>query len=455
MSINGILNSGSRGMVASQLQTQVASNNVAGAATDGYTRRSVNAYPDNVTVRRESVARVVEPFIEKRLLGARSSASEAAAGKNAVQFLDSVFNDDEDVGLGPALDRFQAQVQQLAASPDEPARRQEVVAAAERLSLQFRTASETIEQAHLDNSARIEDSVGTVNQRLEQISKIGMEIQKAEVGGNESHDLRDRRDQLIKDVAERIPISVMDHGEGRISVLLAGQHSLVGPEGQVSGLTAVRGADNSMTITKRVAGAVVDVTNSVTSGSIGGQLKAARGPLAAAHQKLDQLATDVANSYNEVHRQGVGLDGSTGIPLFEPPVTVGNVARFMAVSAAVANAPEKLAAAAEADKLPSDNRNATALSALSERKVAAGGVTLSESMAGLVGFAGNIVQGAEQVDQFAAGALDQVVALHENVSGVSSDEEMVAMMKYQRAYQASLKVIQTADEMYGDLLALR
>jgi flagellar hook-associated protein FlgK len=32
---------------------------------------------------------------------------------------------------------------------------------------------------------------------------------------------------------------------------------------------------------------------------------------------------------------------------------------------------------------------------------------------------------------------------------------MVSMMKYQQAYQASLKIIQTADSMLSDLLNIR
>jgi flagellar hook-associated protein 1 len=454
MSINGILNTGSRGMMTSQLQTQVTSGNITGASVEGYVRRSPTINPDASLLRQQTATRVVEPFIERRVLNAQSSASEAAASRVAVDVLDSIL-EEGDGSLGDALDAFQVSVQNLAAQPDDVPARQQLLATAENVATSFRSASARIEEARTDNRDRIIDSVSQVNQRLHQITKLGVEIQKSESDGFEASNLRDQRDLLIKDVAERVPVTVMDHGNGRISLLLAGQHTLVAPEGRVTEIGAVQSSNGDVTITTKAAGATVDITKSITSGSIGGQLKAAAGPIAAAHQKLDQLATDVANSYNQVHREGIGLDGSTGIDLFEPPVTIGNVARFMAVSSQVANAPEKIAAATEADKLPSDNRNAAALSALAERPVAQGGQTLNEALASFVGFAGTTVQTATQAEQFQAGALEQVSALRESVSGVSSDEEMVAMMKYQRAYQASLRVIQTADEMYGDLLALR
>jgi flagellar hook-associated protein 1 FlgK len=65
------------------------------------------------------------------------------------------------------------------------------------------------------------------------------------------------------------------------------------------------------------------------------------------------------------------------------------------------------------------------------------------------------VQTANQAETFASGALEQVSALRDSVSGVSSDEEMVAMMRYQRTYEASLQIIKVADEMMGELLNLR
>jgi flagellar hook-associated protein 1 FlgK len=48
--------------------------------------------------------------------------------------------------------------------------------------------------------------------------------------------------------------------------------------------------------------------------------------------------------------------------------------------------------------------------------------------------------------------LNQLNALRDSVSGVSTDDEMISMMKYQRAYQASLRVIETADSMMSSLM---
>ena len=107
MSINSILNTGTRGMLTSTAQTQVASNNISNAATVGYTRRTLAAYPENALVRPEGAKRVMEPFIQKRVLTAQSTASEASAQRAALEVLDEIFTQsDEDGTLGGELDNF-------------------------------------------------------------------------------------------------------------------------------------------------------------------------------------------------------------------------------------------------------------------------------------------------------------------------------------------------------------
>ncbi len=454
MSINGILNTGLAGMTATQLATQVSANNISNAATVGYTRRDASIDPQGALTGGITSKRVVEPFIQKRLLGAESANGEAQASRGAVDVLDTVFSEG-DGSIGTALDNFQVAIQNLSAQPEDPATRQQVLSNANNLAVAFGNANAAIEQAQSDAKGRVVDDVAAVNQRLQQIGQLGTQIQQAEIGGQEASDLRDQRDQLVREVAQRIPVTTLDQGNGQMAVLLNGSQQLVSADGKVSQLSATADADGTIHIQKIAAGASIDVTNLVTSGSIGGELKASTGALADAKQKLDQLAYDISTGYNQVHQAGYGLDGQSGRNLFTAPTQVSGAAKAFSVSSDVAGNPDNLAAAGDVSVLPGDNRNALALSNLSSAPIAMGGITVTEALASLVGSAGSAVQNATQMQTFASGALDQVQALQDSTSGVSTDEEMVSMMKYQRAYEASLKVVQVADQMYSDLLALR
>ncbi|MDB4991098.1 MAG: flagellar hook protein FlgK [Myxococcaceae bacterium] len=454
-SIGSILNTGLRGMTASSGATQATANNVANSATVGYTRRSTDIYPDNsLTAGGFSSRRVIEPFIQKRILNAESGNAEASSTRASVDVLDKVYTEG-DGSLGTSLDAFQVSVQNLSSNPDDTAVRQQVLATAGTLATAFQNAAQSIAVARNDSNTQITEGVAQTNQRLTQIGKLGVQIQQTEVNGVEASDLRDQRDQLLREVSQRVPISTIDQGHGQITVLLGGSQQLVSPDGTVSPLSVAPGDNGNLKIQKTVAGATVDVTSLVTSGSVGGQLKTSAGALVDAAKQLDQLAYDISNAYNTVHSAGYAQDGSTGKDLFTAPASVAGAAGAFSVSSDVAGQPQNIATASASTALPSDNGNALALSAVASAPLAIGGMTVTEALASLVGSAGSTVQDATQAQSFSSGALQQVQTLYDDTSGVSSDDEMVSMMKYQRSYQASLKVIQTADQMLNELINIR
>lgn len=449
-----VLGAGTRGMLGSQLSASMTAQNAANVATEGYARRAPTDTLEGALLGRAHYQRVIDPFLERRMLGALSTHGEASAAHRALAHLDTAFAEGE-ASLGSALDTFLASTKNLSSRPNDTATRDELLASAAALAQSFADTATQLSAARSDINGRITHAVDEVNQRLKHIGALGAQIAQAEIHGQEASDLRDQRDLLLREVAERVPITVLEGERGALTVTLAGSQALVSPDGRVNELSVRADANGDVRIYKTAAGEAVDVTRLVSSGSIGGHIKARDGALTDAQNRLDQLAFDVANAYNAVHSAGVGLDGASGRNLFEPPAEVAGAARNMRLSEDVAGHPERIAAALDPASLPSDNRNALSLSDLSSAGFALGGMTVTEALASLVGSSGMAVQSAARAEAFASGALSQVQALHDSVSGVSSDEEMVALMRYQRAYEASLKVIQVADEMLGELMNLK
>jgi flagellar hook-associated protein FlgK len=50
---------------------------------------------------------------------------------------------------------------------------------------------------------------------------------------------------------------------------------------------------------------------------------------------------------------------------------------------------------------------------------------------------------------------DQAVQARDKISGVSLDEEAADLIRYQQAYQANAKVMQTASTLFDAILGIR
>ena len=67
---------------------------------------------------------------------------------------------------------------------------------------------------------------------------------------------------------------------------------------------------------------------------------------------------------------------------------------------------------------------------------------------------GNDVALAQQQNSFYTAEGSSLLQQRQSLSGVNVDEELVSMMKYQRSYEASAKIIQTSNQMLSTLMGL-
>lgn len=461
MSLFGLLGVGAQGLSANTFGTNVASQNASNVATPGYSRRTATLEPiappplGGGGVRAAGSRRVMDTFVERRMLGAAAMLGEASARSRALASVDVILS--EGAGsLGDSMDAFWASLSDLSARPADGAARAVVLQRAASVAISFRDASSALDDARAEIEDRLTDEVSRLNGELQEIGALGAEISKMEIGGQEASDLRDRRDQLVRDVAARVPVQRVDGADGKLSLLLEGGTALVTTDGQVHGLEAAADpTTGDLHVYKVEAGARVDVTGSLSGGSIAGALAARDGTIEDVRTKLDQLAFDFAAAVNGVHAAGFGLDGVGGRDMFTTSVTAAGAAGRLAVSNDVLGNPDAIAAATDPLAVPGDNRNVLALQALQDARFAAGGTaTAGDALSSLVATAGAGAQSARVDEESATRAADQLSALREAVSGVSIDEEMIALTKFQRGYQASLRVVQMADEMLGELLEL-
>lgn len=103
--------------------------------------------------------------------------------------------------------------------------------------------------------------------------------------------------------------------------------------------------------------------------------------------------------------------------------------------------------------LTGDNRNGLALVGLRSAALVGGGA-LTEGMAGLIAQTGTNTAGMQSASSVQDQILGQAVQDEQSVSGVNLDEEATRLMQYQQAYQASAKVLATAQTLFDTLLSI-
>jgi flagellar hook-associated protein 1 FlgK len=183
-------------------------------------------------------------------------------------------------------------------------------------------------------------------------------------------------------------------------------------------------------------------------GSIQGLVDARDTVLQDLRQKINLMATTLIEGVNSVHKLGVSLDGSTNLDFF-----TGTDASTIAVNKDLIADSRKIQLSADTDE--GDNTvAANLLKWLDASQEGLGKMTVTQHYNEAVATYG------QELANINNRLADQEVISHTlkqqraGVSGVSLDEEMSSLIQFQRAYQASAKLISTVNELFQTILSM-
>jgi flagellar hook-associated protein 1 FlgK len=468
-----------KAIFASQMGLQVTGHNIANVNTEGYSRQSVileESQPQSFSpgqigtgVFATAILRSVDGLIENQLIVETGSYSTLDYSANVVGQVESLFDETSGANLGGRIDEFFNAWDDLSGNPQGLAERQAVESSAESLASAFRRVDSQLRSFQETANKDVASLVGEINQIAGQIAVLNGKIKLAVVGGQNPNDLVDQRAVLLQNLSEKIGFSTLTDEVGQVNVVVANGKLLV--NGETAGtLSAVPVLDpgtgetwNSVRIMVpgQVYGASEDITASIASGRVKAAVEFRDRYVPYVRSKLDNLAYSIADSVNQRHAVGYGLDGTTGTAFFTPPASVSGAALNFAVNPAVAADLNLIAAALEDPTDPAgsgkgDNRNAVVLAGLRNVKYPAlGDATFTEYLAGMVGEVGSEARGISEDLMQQKNILDYVTTQRERVSGVSLDEEMTNLLKFQRAFEAATKLITISDELMKQVIELR
>ena len=436
-----VLGIGLSGVQAAQRAVENAAHNVANANTDGYTRQRVSLIaarpvPGQPGLRGSGV-QAVDVSRLRDALADMAFRSETAAG-GAWSARAQVLQRAQQV-LGPygegapaAVAKFWAAWQQLSTNPADTASRQGVLDAGAALASTLNSAAAGLDRLGQDVGARVDAGVAEANALLAQVAGLNAAISDATTAGQTPNDLLDERDRTLDRLVTLTGATVRATDAGRVDVYVGSQAVVRGET--TAPLSAVRSGGVTTIVH-------ADGSPAAAGGELGGYVDTLVRVLPAFTADLDAVAAGLAGAVNAAHANGVDLDGAAGLAFF-----TGTTARDLAVAPLTARQ-----VAASASGAANDGNNALALAQL-RTAGAVGGTSVGDAVNAIAGRLG--AEAAHATDS--AHAANLVVAAIEQQraesNGVSVNEEMADLVRYQRAYEAAARVVTVADELLERLI---
>jgi flagellar hook-associated protein 1 len=438
-----------RGLMAHQRLLDTAGHNIANASTQGYSRQQVDlqaapaleipaggivggagahlgAGVDIVAYRR-----VRDQFVDLQFRAQNTNLGEWAARTKTLDRAELALNEPGENGINEQLARFWDSWAQLAGDAKNPALKQNLAETAGSLTGAINTVYQQIvltrdqaaaEYADLARPATATDPGGEIAQIAKDIAELNDTIRRFVTGGDIPNDLLDRRDLLLDRLSEFGQISVEPQADGTLNVAF---------------------------VDKVTAGATYDIVTGAAAtwagppagnawapgGRLGGLLETSRpgGTLDSYLADLDTIATNLATAVNNVYPGNFFATGP------------GSAASSIRVDAALATNPTLIVGGTGA---AGSNDIALAIAAI-QSDPASG---IDATYQAFVAKVGSHLREAMRQEGNAQVLTDAVENRRQSVMGVSMDEEMSNLVRFQRSYQASSRAMSTLDEMLDVLI---
>ena len=326
-----VLNTAKVGLLAQQLAIEVTGNNIANVQTEGYSRQEISFEALNprsfslgklgTGVRVVGVERVHDQFLFSQILGEGDALGQFGVRKDVFEQLEILFSESNGQSLNQSLGNFFSKLQDLSSNPSGLPERSNVLAEAQNLVTTFNNLGESLFQIQRNLDETIQVEVSKINALTSEIAELNQAIHANEPVAFSANDLRDRRDQRVKDLSELIDLNYVDEMDGQISLTLSNGTPLVLQSTSFALSTELNGNNKGFQdiIVSGLNGTSKNVTSFLTGGSLKGLIDMRDTEVQGVKDKLDRLAAGFIQEFNNVHQQGFGIDGTTGNNFFAPP----------------------------------------------------------------------------------------------------------------------------------------
>lgn len=445
----------------------------------------------------QSLEQIRDMFLDIQYRNEYSRQGEYEIKASNLNFIEAIFNEPSDTGLSAVIDQFFSSLQELSKNPESLTVRALVRQRASALTDAIHKVYKQLEDLQSELNDQVYDKILEINSIASQIADLNQQIFVLELRGEKANDLRDQRNLLVDKLSKIVDTTAYEDKDGRFIVQIAGGETLVNhftvyeletdkskimrksgfdgglptefdpddalsqqnlydvpglfvvmwkdtgqvlniKSGELKGLLDVRDGVGGLNEDVVVNGQPVDVPNKNDFTGIPYYLN-----------RLNEFAQKLIEKFNELHTQGWSLNGqNTGINFFEPPTgQTFFYARYIKVSDDIMNDLNNIATTYDKNNLPGGNDLVVDLLKLRNDTSIFKEGKFEDFLKSLISNLGVDSQGAKNFAENQKVMVTQLDNRRQAVSGVSIDEEMTNLIKYQHGFQASARMINAFDEM--------
>jgi flagellar hook-associated protein 1 FlgK len=449
MAISRMFDISSRSLAVYRRALEVSSHNIVNSANPNYSRQRIrfetempnflNGFAWGNGVKISDVTRVRDTLIDSHIIGTNQKYSDNNRQSQLIGSVEKIFSEPSDLGISNLMTSFFNSFNELAVTPNSAELRTNVLNAANNLAAKVNTVNQSLASLKTDIRQEFQQNVSTVNSILQQINQINQEQYSNSQGGAPVNDLLDQRDALVEQLSTLVNISVVYDNTNSAVISIGGalavdkMHTSEFVAEEVNGKLNIKLKDGSYPIV--LNGGELNALSQVYSKKI-----------PSYQAKLDAVINKLVETVNSKHVTGYTISDpqETGLNFFE-----GYTGGQLTLNSEIANDPNKIAVSA--DGTEGNGEIALQIGELTDSKLL-NGHTLQESYSLMINELGNdglLQNNYTQANQM---VLDELAQMRASNSGVSVDEEMTNVLKFQRSYDASAKLISIADDMVKTIL---
>lgn len=330
---------GKRSLFAHSQSIQTAGHNLSNSSTEGYSRQRVDLKATDPLYRPdlsraetpgqlgqgvsiESIHRLRDELLDQRIIAQSNGEGYWQSRNDYILQLEQIYNEPADTSVRTRLDQFWDSWQELSVYPESKSAREAVITRGETLVDSIHQQYNALKGIRDMIEGDIEGVTRQVNDITTRIAALNEEIVKVKAMGDNPNDLMDSRDLLSEKLSKLIDITVDQRDPDEYVIHTAGYELVQGRTNRLFALETGIENDGYAMVTWADSGREAHFGG----GKLGALLQLRDGDVRDEIRSLDTMTMSFVDLVNDVHRDGTGANGKTGIDFFTEQPFINNVA---------------------------------------------------------------------------------------------------------------------------------